>query len=168
MKLKSTSITATLYKMFYGTWNLPKSLCPYFWQVVLMYILLIPSAIFCIPYHILRISARRKYIDDSYIFKMLLSFLLYLVIFTVGACIYTCSGYITWLLNGSDPLLFTDRQAMGLVISLCILLIIFGLLIKFLISKIASIGTYKQKEPSLIKEFIKAKYNKYCPKIDWE
>jgi polyferredoxin len=25
----------------------------------------------------------------------------------------------------------------------------------------------KEKHPSIIKEFIKAKYNKYCPKIDW-
>ena len=26
----------------------------------------------------------------------------------------------------------------------------------------------KPKQPSIITEFIKAKYNKYCPKIDWK
>jgi hypothetical protein len=26
----------------------------------------------------------------------------------------------------------------------------------------------KEKQPSIIKEFVKAKYNKYCPKIDWK
>jgi hypothetical protein len=26
----------------------------------------------------------------------------------------------------------------------------------------------EEKQPSIITEFVKAKYNKYCPKIDWE
>jgi hypothetical protein len=27
---------------------------------------------------------------------------------------------------------------------------------------------YKEKKPNILAEFIKAKYNKYCPKIDWK
>jgi hypothetical protein len=26
---------------------------------------------------------------------------------------------------------------------------------------------YKEKKPNILAEFIKAKYNKYCPKIEW-
>ena len=49
MKLNSNSISSKLYRWFYGTKELPNNLCPYFWKLVLAWLVLIPYSLVCLP-----------------------------------------------------------------------------------------------------------------------
>jgi len=45
MNLSSTTLVARLYRWFYNQDKMPTNLCPYFWRLVLMWILIIPLSL---------------------------------------------------------------------------------------------------------------------------
>jgi len=53
MKLNKNSISAKLFRWFYGTSELPTNLCPYFWKLVMAYVFVIPLFIISFPYIII-------------------------------------------------------------------------------------------------------------------
>ena len=183
MKLNRNSISARLYRWFYITDNMPQSLCPYFWKLLIMWIFILPSSISYPPEKILCSGGEKL---DSWGERGLFSILFYLVIL-VGLSVLFSLSILTngWFVPGS---ILHKIQSFGAVSVLCIILISFISLI------IYGINRYKEKKrkkqlpytwddegnripnpdytshepkPNLIIEFIKARYNKYCPKIDW-
>jgi acyl-homoserine lactone acylase PvdQ len=49
MKLNINSTSAQLYRWFYATEQMPQSLCPYFWKLVLMWVFILPYTILSLP-----------------------------------------------------------------------------------------------------------------------
>lgn len=173
MQLSNESTTASLYRWYYATKNMPQSLCPYFWKVVIMYLTIIPYTLLSLPYMVLNkdnssSSWGEKPASGTFMWiaiGLILSMLWSITIFFVG--FYPNKTFAQFAQNVGIMV-----WAVAIVCS-----IVFGcrwLIKKYKQSKIKyDAKGYriweepKVKDPSLIVEFVKASYNKYCPKIDW-
>ena len=49
MKLTKNSFNSKLYRWFYCTNQLPINLCPYFWKLLMAWVLLIPVVVITLP-----------------------------------------------------------------------------------------------------------------------
>jgi hypothetical protein len=171
MILDKNSITARLYRWFYATKEMPQSLCPYFWKLLVMWVLIVPFYIITLPTRIFH---------DSKNTNPLKLFLLSLLIFGV---LYVAFSMVTFLIvlifftnTPLNPFMVTST-VIGLFGNIGLLVIGLVNLWEYIEDKIYD-ARYKRKynklrtkeanKPSLIVEFIKATYNKYCPKIDWK
>lgn len=159
MKASTKSLHTLLYKFTYKS-KLPINLCPYFWKLVWAIIVFIPNLILQLP--IVIYSLFDKTIIDTpgenrsrglfiYLFIIMLFGYLYITYHWIKA-MFKCYSY-------NDHIVF-----MGIVIN-CI--IAFGALVLYITYRFKN-RSKKDVDPSIIGEFIKAKYGKYCPKIDWE
>ena len=167
MKASKSSLHAKLYEFTYGD-NLPSNLCPYFWKLVIATVFFIPACIIQLPYFIIGITTKQSVneidVESRWIFGLII---------WICAILITVYGYATyeWIRAIRDLREYDQASAnVGMVINISLL--IFGF--SFLLSHIrigirsASNPSVTEKHPGIISEFVKAKYNKYCPKIDWE
>jgi hypothetical protein len=142
---------------------MPKSLCPYFWQLLIMYVFIIPYVLFALPYHLLT-----KWENESFASGIFGSIVVYLGLFGV----FIMGSFVTFLLIGlPEKGFWSNVFASGFVLWFVTIAISIYHLIKFLWSKIkdkSETTTFTEKKPSIIVEFVKAKYNRYCPKITWK
>lgn len=178
MKLNSNSLSSKLYRWFYGTNDLPNNFCPYFWKLLLAWITLIPYVLFCIPVIIYEMRDKYKgiyeYSDNSVGKRLGYSIGIYFLLF------------VGWCLLSVFSLLFTTVEE-ETFLEFCVIL---GTLFWFVFILIGSIELVKhireknkqrkikydengrriweEPKPNLFVEFIKAKYNKHCPRIDWD
>ena len=181
MKLDLNSVNAKLYRWFYATQSMPQSLCPYFWKLLIAWT-------FCVPYAIITAPIRNKLFNssewDNGAQMIGLSLMLWSVIGVIISMVYSITSL--WGYYPEKSFLGTI-QRIGVVtfFTLCVigLLVVIILLFKYFIEKkrdkrrrmIWSTSEedyilnpdYRGDTPNLLLEFIKAKYNKYCPKIDW-
>jgi len=175
---KRNGLNALAYRWFYGLgdYQLPSNLCPYFWKSVLMYLTIIPYALFCVPVIVWEIFDKGYTNGDRKCGERIgLSIGLYIAMFIVTS-LFAALG-----------LFFFDyaKDSFFDVISIPgILFWAFGLgisaweLFKFLGNRVTENKHYWDDEkheyvtikskPTLVAEFVKAKYNKWCPRIDWE
>lgn len=156
MKLSTKSWHAMLYNWVYRD-NLPNNLCPYFWKIIIGLILVIPFTILALP--ILIYSLIDKYVDDDMNLFMqgIAGFFIYLVL---GICFIILSPFLNMIgMNLPQQLISGGWFLIGFIGSCGIIA---------LIKKSREKSKSKEKSPNIFKEFIKAKYNKYCPKIDWK
>ena len=174
MQLNINSRTAQLYRWFYANSKMPQSLCPYFWKLVLMWFFILPYTILSLPIILmdLRDPERRTTGERAgmgFIIWFILGMLICMISW-IGVFFFEPvkdSAWLHMLVAGGIGWLAT---------------IIFGGIALFKWSKekwenrnvkydkdgYRIWEPVKQKEPSIITEFVKAKYNKYCPKIDWK
>ena len=174
MKLNINSSTAKLYRWFYGTSKMPESLCPYFWKLILMWTFIIPYSIVCIP----AIVMEKR--DPGETFKTgeraSISFIVWVAI--VGAISMLFSISLFWYQYPKDTL-GMNLQMLGFI--LWLIGTVYGIWhgIQWLINKYEDskikydadgyrIWNPEPKQDSIIVSFIKASYNKYCPRIDWD
>lgn len=167
MKLNLKSFHVWLYKITYTTNNydkrLPTNLCPYFWKLVFAFIVFIPNIILQIPIHIFDLFSYNKF-DNRIGEYRIFGLITYVGIGFVLGYIYTIIQWFKMMFNAYS---YDYRLAIvGYIVTsiLAIIFIVIGILEYYENKEYV----YKEKKPSIIKEFIKAKYNKYCPKIDWE
>jgi hypothetical protein len=75
-------------------------------------------------------------------------------------------------INYTKDSLFFYFSMVGFVIWMSIIIFLIIHLTTFIINKIKYrrnlINDDNENKPNIVIEFIKAKYNNYCPKIDWE
>lgn len=178
MKLNQNSVSVKLYKWFYGVseyQGLPNNLCPFFWRVVLMYLTFIPYVWLSIPVVVYDLFDKQYRNGDRSVGGRLgVSFGVYVALFIVTALITTIIGFFTHI----EPKSFWEfLQLTGSVFWGGLILVgsIEG--IKYLREYITKDDSYfdetqdkwvtKKAKVNMTTEFIKAKYNKYCPKIDW-
>jgi len=154
---------AKLYKFTYKS-ELPKNLCPYFWKFVASVILYIPNLIMQLPMLIVllfdkdntntKCNERRLYSGVIYLCTAIL--LIYgFVTFHWIKMVFNCYSYNVGAATGGG----------------IIHLFLFGVAMFSLFDHIkTSMSSKKEEEktPNLIVEFVKAKYNKYCPQIEWK
>jgi hypothetical protein len=174
MQLNSNSITAQLYRWFYATSKMPQTLCPYFWKLILMWVFVLPYTILSLPIILMdRKDPEHRTIGERagmgfiiwFILGLLLSMLSWIGLFFIEPI--KDSAYMHILTFGGIGWLF------GIVIG--------GIeLYKILKEKWENRGIKydadgyriwnnpEPKQDSIIVAFAKAKYNKYCPKIDWK
>lgn len=155
MNLSKNSFSAKLYRFFYNTDDLPNNLCPYFWQLLLAYILVIP---FILPVIILRYGTDKN-IDIPAAIIIGIRLVVQFALITITSMIIIPINLFTGLFN----LKVIDFMITFAIIGYLIVAII-GLF--FLVDKLSTLTTNSNKI-SIVGEFIKAKYNNYCPKIDW-
>lgn len=181
MNLNSNGPSAQLYRWFYTTDRMPQNLCPYFWKLVIAYVFAAPIFLIALPTRFIRadIDTSGERFGLGLIFWAILflsicgiftGLTIFFVAFTKGSFLYHIQ------MIGAFVLFFAG-----------IISTIFGAihLIKRAKEKredrhrkyVWINGDYVEnpnyvgpavKRPNLIVEFVKAKYNKYCPKIDWE
>lgn len=171
-------LNALAYRWFYGLeeYELPNNLCPYFWKTVFMYIVIVPYTLFTIPVIILELFSKGyKNGDRSCGDRIGLSIGVYIAGFVVisllsaiGLFFFNYTKNSFWEVSSVIGILF---WALGIGIG--------GWeLFKFLGNKAVENKNYYDHEkneyvtikskPTLVAEFVKAKYNKWCPRIDWE
>ena len=163
MKANKNSLHARLYKFTY-TSELPKSLCPYFWKLVFGIIVFIPNFIIQLPSLIMNFF--QKDVSNDAKDNRIAGVVLYML--TIALCYYI-AGTFNWVKAMLDCYSYNQVYAnVGWLVNTAI----GGILIGWFIGKLKE--NYKSKrynkpiKDSIIKEFIKAKMDNYCPKIDWE
>lgn len=178
MELKRNSISARVYRNFYETSRMPESLCPYFWKLVAAW----PLTILFFPL-ILPFLIADKFKGESDDTRMpfpaqaLIGLIMYAVVFCVFCIGVTISSMWITYYRGTH---WYEWYLTGFVAMFVALV---GSIV-FLISKLKERrrqkrmesrydenGNYlptEEEKPNILVEFVKAKYNKYCPKIDWK
>lgn len=173
MKLNINSNTAQLYRWFYNTSVMPESLCPYFWKLALMWVVIMPYTILSLPMIILERLDRSETHSTG---ERLGGGLLIYVILSILLCMLSLIGL--FFVEPVKDSLFMHALATG---AICwAFLIIIGIieLYKFLKEKWENRGIKydedgyriwnpEPKQDSIIVSFVKASYNKYCPRIEW-
>jgi hypothetical protein len=142
----------------YCTNTLPPNLCPYFWKLVLA-IVTLPITVFSFPF-----TNNRSFGDRFGNFFAIV----FCELFTaaVGLLVSSLFGWV-------DPNGPVNLKNLGIanVVGLSVFAIVAVVgYIGHLISskKENSKSIVKEKKPSIIIEYIKAKKNKHCPMIEWE
>ena|SRR5688572_4544682 len=172
MNLSEKSWHAKLYYLTFGEdSNLPNNLCPYFWKLVLCLIIFIPFSLWYfllfIFYFVRNIIqdegdyiSEDGYLSEQFIFATMCNLVIFLLF---------CMAYV-WLMPLTSK--FNSFQAFGIIGYVLLLIGAFIAIREYWKEhrpyKRPTEEEYKEPRPSILIEFIKAKYNRYCPKIDWD
>ncbi len=172
MTLKFNSLPAKLYRWFYSTNDMPQSLCPYFWKLTLMWIFILPYTLVSLPVVIM--DGKDPWEDRTMGERLGYGFI-------VWAGLFMLISMLSWFgLFFAQP---TGDSFWFLVLSIGFIgwaaAIILGAISlykrweerrsNYHIKNVGKIYPKKKsKRTSIIVEFAKAKYNKYCPKIEWD
>jgi len=187
MEIHYNSINARLYRWFYNVSDMPQSLCPYFWKLLWLYLAIIPMIVFTLPLQIYDKFDKQNNTD-----RLRDGLIGYGILFFSFAMISSLS-----LLFGFKPIdndSFISKY-IGLGVALWYVAILVGVIIG--IVKLVNYKKRKyyyeyadddyygrkyyfdknhqrvyvdeqEEKDSLLVAFIKAKYNRYCPKITWK
>jgi hypothetical protein len=181
MELSTKSWHARLYKLTYGLkyGYLPSNLCPYFWKLVVAIILFLPLMTWhWVRYCSIKILDIYNEIKGHQYHESPIRLLVWDEItssFATNLVAFAGVGIIYLLGSGFDdycvPLFIFGIIGMGLIGLLTIALCI-HLIYKYVQNHKVEIHDSitvdkKPRKPSILAEFIKAKYNKYCPQIKW-
>ena len=166
MKLNKNSISAKLFRWFYGTTELPTNLCPYFWKLVMAYVFAIPLFIIPLPYVIIEKSSSIESLNS----RIWGGFVCWVILFLLITALTPIMLF--WHTPVKDSLLEILMiygffiWAAGLTLG--IIWFIHYIQDKIKERKWESRNLPKEeKRSNIIVEMVKATYYKYCPKIDW-
>ena len=180
MKLSTSNLTTKLYLWFYGKTetDLPTNLCPYFWKLVLMFLLIIPYSVFCVPVIIYEVVMKLwKNEDSDYETgdRIVFSLFTYLGLIVLSSLIIAVTLFWNVYSEKQNPFLF-KMSVLG-VMSWAVAIIVSGYhLVKYILNRISEskikydengYRIYPEPKVNIVKEFVKAKYHKYCPRIEW-
>lgn len=174
MKLNINSVSARLYRWFYSTAQMPQSLCPYFWKLVLMWVFIVPYTIISLPCILMDLKDPDHKTTGE---RAGVGAIMWFIIFMATCMLSWIGAFFAEPVKNSVWFHMLVAGFIGWGVS-----IIFGAvgLFKWTKEKWENrnvkydedgyrIWTKPEvKQPSIITEFVKAKYNKYCPKIDWD
>ncbi len=152
MTLNETSIIARLYRWFYDVRTLPNNLCAYFWRVVLMWVLLLLTGIFILPTLIFSRTRASCYGEE--------------LSFNIGIIIMlTIASFMIYSILALTPLINFD----GEVHIRAVVVGVIAWVGFFTIMGAVLIEEYKSNTlgDNILVGYVKAKYNRYCPKIEW-
>lgn len=183
MKINTNSWHVKLHKYIW-TGNLPDNLCPYFWRIVISLIFFIPALISRLPLYLawlfeMLFKLKRINYEDSELLKLLngcndrslenmygiVMFSLLSFVFFIGFTEYQLFKKITGY--SFDQFYYSIAFKINLVVCIALMFYLAASGYKRWILNDKSSKTNAEKTPNLLKEFIKAKYHKYCPKIEW-
>ena len=166
MKLNKNSISAKLFRWFYGTSELPTNLCPYFWKLVMAYVFAIPLFIIPLPYVIVDKDSCNESLGSRIGLGFVCWFILFLLITALTPIM------LFWHTPVKDSLL-EILMIYGFFIWAAGLTLGIIWFIHYIQDKIKERKwenrnlPKEEKRSNIIVEMVKATYYKYCPKIDW-
>jgi len=174
MELKRDSFNTRLYKWFYckRNGNLPDNLCPFFWQTVLMYLTIVPYSLYSV---VIIVLEQFNQSDSNSVWERLgYATLMNIFIFAGWAVLFVPYFGFTWGWDTDSSGFWTALYITGGVCWFIGIVVGGWELLKFIVRStvhgvdhaIESTGGYEKT--TMVKEFIKAKYNRYCPKINWK
>lgn len=157
MQLNENSWHARLYKVMHEYPKLPENLCNYFWKLVLI-VLTLPLYF---PGLLIRI---RKDTRDTTRGSGLIvgGLIINAILFSLSACVYSIHTEKNLSLLLSIIIVF-----IGIPAAIALLLAV----VYLIDSGVKEIQNKKQDENSIVKitsEYIKAKKENYCPRIEWK
>ena len=150
---------------------MPTNLCSYFWKLVNAVILSPLFAICTLPYEIIDYKLRRR---DTYN-VMLGTSIVYWALIAAIICTISPLGFFFYMPD-KDSLLWV-MMSLGLCVWASIIIVGIGWGISWSIIRtkeyltkeyLQSKKSDNEKTDNIIVEMVKAKYHKYCPKIDWK
>jgi hypothetical protein len=166
MKLNQNSLSAKLYRWFYKTDTMPTNLCPYFWRLVTAVILSPLLAIHTLPYEIINYKRQRW---DTYGDMLGISAAYW---FFIAAVICMISTLGLFFYTPDKDSLLMGMMALGFCVWACLIVVgsawVIHKTVKYLRNDNHSKKSNAEKTDNIIVEMVKAKYYKYCPKIDWK
>ena len=168
---KKSSLPSRYYKWFYAEYDLPTNLCPYFWKSMFMYIMTVPYLILSLPTLIIA-AINRDDPDDTWQ-RLIIGIVIYAAIFLAWSFLFVPYFILVW--GDVDAVGFWNvLMVVGLLVWIIGIIIGIFQLIKLILRYAARFGektvdTIQYSKPTnMITAFVKAKYHKYCPKIEWE
>lgn len=176
MKLNYNSVSAKVYREFYNTKHMPQSLCPYFWKLIIAYPIVILLLPLLIPTWITAKLSGGSDDDAPIAVKAFMGAILYGCIFLIiSVGVFISTIWITYY----QPSMLHGMYIGGAMTTLVLSIVGITLGIQHLINerKLKRMNTELDQngnqipyvhKPNIIIEFFKAKYNKYCPKINWK
>ena len=162
MKLNQNSLSAKLYRWFYKTNTMPTNLCPYFWRLVTAVILSPLLAIHTLPYEIINYKRGHR---DTYS-DMLEESLAYWCFIVGVICMIPSLGLFFYIPDKGSTLWVI--MSIGLICWGCLIVVGIGWITYKTKEYLESKKSGDEKTDNIIVEMVKAKYHKYCPKIDWK
>jgi len=162
MKLSKSSWHYLLFDKTFER-NVPNNLCPYFWLLVWAIVCFPFNFIWNFPAMTIHLVARiwnkegwddwadSKYMNDCFKISTEVNLILICLISMVGL----------WINSGNGIF-----QVFG-VIGYLLLITALCAIISDWYKERPRKKTYKPQKPNIFNEFIKAKYNRMCPKIEW-
>ena len=177
MKLEK-SFNSKLYRWFYCTNELPMGFCEYFKKLAIAWLFLIPVGLIGLPSiltHDFNSLRNGRYSSTEFGQRIGVGFIMYVLIYCVFTLFLPFTLFFTSYTKDSGMFM-----SCGIGFMLWFVAIIFGI-----IEGIKKIKRYRynkkrekqyddegnriivEKKPNIILEFIKAKKEKYCPKIEW-
>jgi hypothetical protein len=162
MKLNQNSLSAKLYRWFYKTDTMPTNLCPYFWKLVTAVILSPLFAIYTLPYEIINYKRRCR---DTY-GDMLGESLGYWCLIAAIICMISPLGFFFYIPDKGSSLWVI--MVVGCILWGSLILVGITWAIVKTVVYLESKKSDDEKTDNIIVEMVKAKYHKYCPKIDWK
>lgn len=168
MELNVNSIHARIFRwvLFVQKDKMPKTLCPYFWKSVLMWLFIIPIVIVTVP---ARIANWKQISFGERIFRSVGLYVLMFVGYCMGFFIYCLFADVTKeFLKAHDA--FLAAGIVGWVASIILgLAFAYFSITEYLDKKsFEKYGYNKPEKKNVIVESVKGFYNKYCPVIEWK
>jgi len=160
MKLSKKSFSAKLYRYFYSIndCEMPKSLCPYFWKLVIAYLLFIPLEILATPYNLFHIIMNKIQKKDAFhdicshdmtpISKVFIVALISIILFAIFYAFIP-------LIHLFHPV--SKNMLINAYILDC----------AFIILGIIGFFAWYKDNDNLAKTYISAKVKRICPRIEW-
>lgn len=172
IQLNKNSWHARFYRWSHGIDSLPQSLCTYFWNLVLT-IVFAPLVMPLSLAGLLNMWVHKLLLQDDWEWSeyrrdgvYCLDLVATSTLYTMGLGLVGCAlyaGVTAWGATHLNPL-----QIVGVTVWIVIILCTLVFCLVSLVNWLSSQNYNSEKKPSLLKEFIKAKVNKYCPKINWK
>jgi hypothetical protein len=163
MELKRKSWYAWLYKRTYGT-ELPDNLCPFFWKMILA-IVMFPVTWPCIVIELLILDDPSKTRWSGRLFYGFATNVLSIIVCASIMAHYTKHIFYWW------------TSIVGFIITIIgvasILAVIGGLVWLGDTIRLGIVSFFRKKKKtvpkqSILSEYVKARFGKYCPKITWK
>jgi len=152
MKLKSSSWYYKLHRMTYE--NMSYNLCSFFWETVLAVIMFVPNIVWCfIPDQIGKLFGHKRHKDPFFTERWVWAFLNYATVVILYSAV--CVFFYPFGLNKTEDNFF---KVMGYIVWALVIIVVFCILIHLIFTR----------RKTLLTDFIKAKKQKICPRIEWE
>lgn len=158
MEYYSRSTTARLYRWFYDS-VLPTDFCEYARKVAFMYLVIIPYVIFCWPGMLFDKSCSSTR-DTNWLYTLILTIFVYGVLLAAFSMI---ASVILFIQLGGFPEEGHSWEIIFAAGLICWMLTIVTLLIIFFKNLRVSVP-----RTTMVGDFVRAKKNKYCPRITWK
>lgn len=174
MKLSAKTWHYWLYTHYFSKYDVPNNLCPYFWKVVLAIILFFPTNIIALPWIIVKFFVS-IYDNEKYEYPRFFKDFGQIIGMYIAILALFCMIGMWWHIpkkrqDGDGVFVF------GCICWTLILVALLGLWIAHLKEK-RDDKRYKQRQlegyvpkvpkPNIFIAFIRAKYEKNCPIIEW-